>query len=513
MSKSNSAGKWSQRLKDARQRLSVREQAAQGSSKLLPRGTYPPIISMFEGSGTMRPWAGVSAALQNAINNPAVFEPESYFFSQVHSELLQQIQIFFREECKISWVNKSNICIGHGVSHLLDAWLSFCIAPGDVVVTPAPFYHSFAEFPEKWGGTLEVIQTSAENEFKLTAIGLRNWYRSFPEKEKVKLLILTNPSISGAVYNISELEDLAEVVAELGIPVFVDEVYRDHIYEDVTFTSLASLPGMDKLTVTAHSGSKTRGAADYRVGWACGPEEVVARMIHYAEYSVTNISKLIQIAATEVLRTPRAYVDLGLRECEKRLNLIYRLSDELNDSLKRSHRFFSDMEIVKLVCRVAGGHNLILDLNILKGMILPSGRVIQSSLDLCEYLMGTPEKGESLKSGGIALSPCYSSGLDGIFVRISFADVGHQYVSQALLENKDFVIARACLARQSCTSEQACLCFNESLEPAFARGREFICEAFNRLALHLDLILSINGRRYEKPLHLDDAAKAAIIAL
>jgi aspartate/methionine/tyrosine aminotransferase len=481
---------WSDRLMDAKKRLGARSLAAAQSSVLLPSHNFPHIISLFEGSGIMRSWSGVAKAVSAALHDLDLFEPEAYYFQQVRPALLEEVKNFFSVTCKISWVNDQHICIGHGVSHLFDALLSHAVSPGDLVITTAPFYHSFAEFPNKWGACLEVIPTSRQMGFKLTKSDLLSFCSNHPRRSHIKMLVLTNPSTSGAVYSISELSELAEAINELKLPVFVDEIFRDHTYSTEPFTSLGSLPGMERWTVTAHSGSKTRGAADYRIGWACGPEHLISKMIHYSEYSVTNISSLSQIAGVEILKTPSEYLEIGRRECLARIKLLMELTAQMNARLSNAWMMVERNPISPL-CNVEGGHNMILDLNCLAGLILPNGKPLQTSLDLCEHLM-TPDTASLSAADCVAFSPCYSSGLNGMYVRLSFAEVGHQYVSALLANKNDFVIAQNCLLQSPCGSCDMCAC---NLEAGFSRGRELLIEAFRRLECRMQDIFSYNAER------------------
>jgi aspartate/methionine/tyrosine aminotransferase len=444
---------------------------------------------MFEGSGLMRPWRGVERSVAAALTDPNRFEPEAYFWGGLDGQFLERLLNFFQVECGISWADSNSIVVASGVSHLFDTFLGCTVEEGGLVLSPAPFYHSFAEYPEKWGATWEVIPSRAECNFKLSAEELRAFVLNHPQRSRCKVLVLTNPSVSGAVFTKAELSELAAAIKDLGLTVFVDEVYRDHVHAGVSFVSLASLPGMRECTVTAHSGSKTRGSADYRIGWACADSKLAEKMIHALEYSVNNISRLLQIAGSAVLETPAMSIQRGAAQCQRRFTLISsRLSricarlQEQFPSLWGKHQILNCTNSAGANL-VTGGHSVVLDFSPLSGLKLASGQVLETSLDLCEYLM-------SFAEGGVALSPCYSCGLDGMYLKLSFADVGHQYVSQVLRNGADVVVSPSCLAAMdSCASLEACMCFNKQLDQAFERGEGLIDLALQRIEHCIELVL------------------------
>jgi aspartate/methionine/tyrosine aminotransferase len=448
---------------------------------------------MFEGSGLMRPWRGVERAVAAALSDPERFEPEAYFWGGLDGQFLDRLLNFFKVECGIRWADSNSIVVGSGVSHLFDTFLGCTVEQGDLVLSPAPFYHSFAEYPEKWGARWEVIPTAAQRNFKLSAEDLRRFVKNHPERARCKVLVLTNPSVSGAVFTKDELLELAAAIKDLGLTVFVDEVYRDHVHAGISFTSLGALPGMHECTVTAHSGSKTRGSADYRIGWACAEPKLAARMIHALEYSVNNISRLLQIAGSAVLETPALSIQRGAAQCQKRFNLICTQLARISGRL--SHEFPLDWgahQILNCIGSsrsdgVAGGHSVVLDFAPLRGMRVPSGQTLKTSLDLCEYLMSAPD-------GGVALSPCYSCGLDGMYLKLSFADVGHQYVSQVLRNGADIVVSPSCFAAtDTCSSCETCVCFNRELDQAFERGEMLISLALKRIDRAVEAIFLQNA--------------------
>lgn len=388
---------------------------------------FPAVISLAEGGSLRRPHQSVLLNLQRSIFSPTEYQPATYYFDQFLPELGAEIEGFFRERCGINWVRSENVCIGVGSSHILDGLFSALLEPGDLVLTSAPFYHAFADFTVKWDASLEVVPTSEASGFKLTADDLTRWFNQNPEKQhRAKLLLLTNPSTIGTVYSRSELEDLSKVISIRRLPVFVDEVYRDCVFDGTEMISLASLTGMEEFVVTAHSGSKTRGFADFRIGWACGPSHLISKIIHFAEHSITLVPLITQRAAIDVLRTPQRYFDIDRQECADRAELIQHLVHQVNQMTRKT----LGAEAIRIPVIPQAGHAILLDFSPLCDVHGVITEEITSDLLLTRYLGALTRNGrQGPECAGVLFAPCHSNGLNGYYLRAAFAEVGHDKVS------------------------------------------------------------------------------------
>ena len=473
---------------------------------------FPSVISLAEGGSLRRPHLEVLLNIQHSLFSPHEYEPATYYFDQFLPELGEELQRFFRERCGIDWVRSQHVCIGVGSSHILDGLFSALLHPGDLVLTSAPFYHAFADFTVKWESSLEVIGTSESNGFKLTAPDLEKWFSLHAEDaSRAKLLLLTNPSTIGTVYTRQELEELAAVIKRHRLPVFVDEVYRDCVFGDTEMISLASLPGMEEFVVTAHSGSKTRGFADFRIGWACGPENLIKEIIHFAEHSVTLVPLITQRAAIEVLRTPQRYFDADREECQKRADLIKTLVEQVNQLTRATH----GRDAIRIPVPPEAGHAILLDFSPLCGQEGWITEDIRSDLLLTRYLGSqTRVSPHGEERCGVLFAPCYSNGLNGYYVRAAFAEVGHDNLavntgSEVFAAFESLIRAHSGLAHisperisaaarlvglEGAISVQA---QEQRTRLAFSQGRALIGEAFARVAhgiLCLKLPHSANTR-------------------
>jgi aspartate aminotransferase len=186
--------------------------------------------------------------------------------------------------------------------------------PGDEVIVPAPYWVSYTEQVKAVGATPVIVQTQAEDQFKLSAQALRDAIT-----ERTRLLILNSPSNpTGAVYSRGELSALAEVLVEFQVPVLSDEVYEDLVY-GVPFASIASLgPEICDLTVIATAVSKSYAMTGWRLGCAVGPAEVIAAAGRLQSHSTSGANSIAQKAALAAITGDQSTVEAMRQEFERR---------------------------------------------------------------------------------------------------------------------------------------------------------------------------------------------------
>ncbi len=231
---------------------------------------------------------------------------------------------------------ESEILVTVGVSEALDLALRALVNPGDEVLYHEPCYVSYRATILFAHGTPRPVVTRAENGFRLT--------REMLEREvtpRTKVLLLNFPNNpTGAVMSREDLEGIAAFARERNLVVITDEIYAELTY-DGPHISLVSLPGMRERTLLLHGFSKAWAMTGFRLGYACGPAELVDAMMKIHQYTMLCASSLSQKAAIEALARPEidvtemvdeyrrrrnflaaAFADLGL-ECHRPLGAFY----------------------------------------------------------------------------------------------------------------------------------------------------------------------------------------------
>ena len=184
-----------------------------------------------------------------------------------------------------------------GGSEGIDVGLRAMLNPGDEVLIPQPSYVSYEPCTVIAGGKPVIIELKAENEFRLTEQELRDAIT-----DKTRVLILPFPNNpTGAIMEESDLVAIAKVCVEKDIFVMSDEIYAELTYKG-KHVSIASLPGMKERTILINGFSKAYAMTGWRLGYACGPKEVISQMTKVHQFCIMCAPTTSQYAAIEAIK-------------------------------------------------------------------------------------------------------------------------------------------------------------------------------------------------------------------
>ncbi len=175
------------------------------------------------------------------------------------------------------------VLITAGATEALAAAMLALTGPGDEVVTFEPYYDSYAAGIALSGATRRVVTLRAPD-WSFDPDELR---AAFTPSTKV-LLLNTPHNPTGKVFSRDEMTLIAELCCEHGVLAVTDEVY-EHLVFDGEHIALATLPGMAERTLTVSSAGKIFSFTGWKVGWACGPAELVAA-VRTAKQFLTFVS-------------------------------------------------------------------------------------------------------------------------------------------------------------------------------------------------------------------------------
>jgi aminotransferase len=209
------------------------------------------------------------------------------------------------------------ILVTVGVSEALDLALRAILEPGDEVIVVEPSYVSYK--PCVWfaGGVPVPLATSAEHGFvpqpdeleaKITA--------------RTRAIMINSPNNpTGAAYSRAAQQAVADVAERHDLLVISDEVYERLCYDD-QHVSFASLPGMRERTLLLNGFSKAYAMTGWRLGYACGPEPLIAAMTKIHQYTALCASRTAQEAGIEALRHADADVEVMVDDYDARRRLV-----------------------------------------------------------------------------------------------------------------------------------------------------------------------------------------------
>lgn len=212
-------------------------------------------------------------------------------------ELREELAVYLASSFALSYDPGHEMFVTVGSSEAVDLALRAVINPGDEVLIPAPSYIAYEPITCLHGGKIIEVATTAEQGFKLTAQALQAAIT--PHSKVLMLNYPCNPT--GAVMTKQDWQPIAELVIKHNLVVISDEVYAELTYGR-QHVSIASMPGMKERTIVISGFSKAFAMTGWRVGYACGPRELIAGMLKIHQYTAMCAPTLAQIAALESLR-------------------------------------------------------------------------------------------------------------------------------------------------------------------------------------------------------------------
>ncbi len=212
-------------------------------------------------------------------------------------ELKEEICHYLKRKQGLEYDPKDEVFLTVGGSEGIDAAMRAMLNPGEEVLIPQPSFVSYEPCTILAGGVPVIIELKAENEFRLTAKELEDAIT-----EKTKLLVLPFPNNpTGASLERKDLEEIAEVIIKHDIFVMSDEIYAELTYKD-KHVSIAEIPGMQERTILINGFSKAYAMTGWRLGYACGPKEIIAQMLKIHQFAIMCAPTTSQYAAVEALR-------------------------------------------------------------------------------------------------------------------------------------------------------------------------------------------------------------------
>lgn len=212
-------------------------------------------------------------------------------------KLREAISASLTKHFQVTYDPKNEILIAVGVSEALDLALRALINPGDEVIYHEPCYVSYSPSITLAYGVPVAVACRAENNFSVTAEEIAA--KITPRSKILMLNFPTNPT--GGTMSRADLEKIASLAQKHNLLVITDEIYAELTFEG-EHVSIASLPGMKERTIFLHGFSKAYAMTGFRIGYACGPAEIIDAMMRIHQYSMLCASIISQEAALEAIQ-------------------------------------------------------------------------------------------------------------------------------------------------------------------------------------------------------------------
>ena len=251
--------------------------------------------------------------IRNAAINSLIDGGTQYTANRGLLSLRREISKYLDSRFNVPYNPETQILVTVGASEAIDLALRAMVSPGDEVLVPEPSYVSYSPSVIFAGGTPVGVVTRQEDDFRLKPDLLEAAIT-----DRTRILVLPYPNNpTGAIMEREDLEAIAPVIRRHDLMVISDEIYGELVYDGKTQVSFASIPDMYDRTITINGFSKAFAMTGWRVGYACGPEEIISVMNKVHQYGIMCAPRMGQVAAEEALRLGRenGYEDvLAMRE-------------------------------------------------------------------------------------------------------------------------------------------------------------------------------------------------------
>jgi aspartate aminotransferase len=276
------------------------------------------------------------------------------------------------------------------------------INPGDEIIIPAPYWVSYPDMVLLASGKPVIVATTQAEQFKMTAEKLRAAIT-----DKTRLLVINSPSNpTGVAYSKEELQDLGAVLDDFpDIIIATDDMYEHILWQPNSFVNILNAnPQLYERTMVLNGVSKAYSMTGWRIGYAAGPQDLIAAMRKVQSQSTSNPTSISQVAAEAALTQDQSCIQTMLVEFKKRHDFVV---NEINkipgiDCLNTDGTFYVFPNIEKMLEKLSG---------------------VDDDLALAEYL---------IEKAGVALVPGTAFGCPG-HIRISIA---------TSMENLEIALAR-----------------------------------------------------------------------
>jgi len=223
---------------------------------------------------------------------------------------------------------RPQVVVSCGAKHTLYNLAQALFEEGDEVIIPAPYWVSYPDIVVLAGGRPVIVNTSEADGFKMKPAELKAAITG-----RTRAVVINSPSNpTGAAYSPAELKELAAVLLDTAILVISDDIYEKIIYADFSFANIATVePRIKDRTIVVNGVSKAYAMTGWRIGYAAGPEQIIAAVNKIQSQNTSNPASISQKAAVEALNGDQAVVGKMVSEFRKRRDVIVQMLNDIPD--------------------------------------------------------------------------------------------------------------------------------------------------------------------------------------
>ena len=224
----------------------------------------------------------------------------THYTSNLGTPVLRQAIVRYLERrfnAHFDWTDEVLVTVG--VSEAIDLAIRAICSPGDEVLYHEPCFVSYAPTIRLAHAVPVAVETRVEDEFRLTVKALER--RVTPKTKAILLNFPCNPT--GATLSRQDIAEILDFAERNDLIVLSDEVYSELNYEveDSPLPSFAGFPEAKNRVILLNGFSKSWAMTGYRLGYACGPKDIIDAMMKIHQYGIMSAPTLSQAAGVEAM--------------------------------------------------------------------------------------------------------------------------------------------------------------------------------------------------------------------
>ncbi len=284
-------------------------------------GSMQDVITLSIGEPDFKtPWHIREAGIRNLNEGKTAYTPNAGLVP-----LRKSISSYMSRRFGLTYDPDSEVIVTVGGSEGIDITMRTLLCPGDEVLIPEPCFVCYAPLAQMAGAVPVALPTYEKDAFRLMPETLKAAITP-----KTKLLILSYPNNpTGAIMTKSDYEAIAEVLRDTDIFVITDEIYIELCYAKEPLVSFASIDGMKERTVVVNGFSKAYAMTGWRMGYLCGPKELIKPALKIHQFGIMSAPTTSQFAAVEALEHGEEDVKMMREKYNMRRKFLLRTFEEL----------------------------------------------------------------------------------------------------------------------------------------------------------------------------------------
>lgn len=231
---------------------------------------------------------------------------------------LPELRKLIADDCNKSYqadYTQNDVIVTPGIKSAVYFALASILEPNDEIILISPYYVSYPAMVKLAEPTAKIVNVTLESDFGLNEEKLKAAFHP-----NVKAILVNTPNNpTGTVLSEEEILLIVKLAEQNGTYIISDEVYEKLVYNGYTHTSFAKYPQIRDRLIVCNGYSKSHAMTGWRLGYAVGAHDIIAKMNKLQQHINTNTCTFIQKGACAIYQNEPLHIAPYVRELEKRI--------------------------------------------------------------------------------------------------------------------------------------------------------------------------------------------------